>query len=146
MQRTNRYLFHGSDTITDLLSPARAVNRGKKDPTAKVFATEVPEIAVFHALARTVKRTVPNLAHLKHGFSTEDNGLVVLRAEPKLLGDIARSDEITNIYVLEKKRFQRKSDMEWQSLKPVVPLAVVFVCGKDLAGLAGPRVELATPE
>jgi len=135
-------LFHGSDTITDLLSPSRAVNRGKKERTAKVFATEVPEIAVFHALARTVKRTVPDLSHLKHGFSSEDNGLIVLRAEPRLFDELAASDEITNIYVLEKERFRRKSDMEWESLKPVVPIAVVFIGGKDLAGLAGRKVKL----
>ena len=141
LQATGKYLFHGSDTVLDILTPARARSHGKTDSEAKVFATEWPAIAVFHALARTAKRSDPNQRRTKHGFSV-DAGTITLRAQPKLLHAIERSRQSTNIYLLDKAGFRRRGEMEWRALKRVSPIAVIFARSKDLAGLIDRHVKL----
>lgn len=143
IQASGKYLFHGSDIISDKLFPSPSTNHGRKDLESRVFATELPEIAVFHALARTVKRTIPDLKHAKHGFSV-DSGKTILRAEPKLLTEIRRLRQPTNIYVLDKAMFVRKSEMEWQARKPTSPLGVIFVSGQSLTKLLHSRIIVVT--
>jgi hypothetical protein len=141
LETQNKYLFHGSDTIVDLLAPAYSRNRGRADAEPTVFATEFPVIAVFHALARTVKRSDPAQRPRKHGFSV-DKGTITLRAEPTLLAAIKGNQEPTNIYLLDKRDFQHQSEMEWRARQRISPLGVVFVDGRDLAGLLDVKVKL----
>jgi hypothetical protein len=119
------------------------VNHGKKDPRTTVFATELAAVAVFHALSRTVKRTCPELRRAKHGFSV-DKGQITLYAEPEFLTRVKRLSQLSNVYLLDRKAFVRKSEMEWQARKSVAPLGVFFVQGRDLAGFEGPGVTLKT--
>lgn len=64
-----------------------------------------------------------------------NRGKVTLRGESNLLAKVKRSREPSNVYLLDKRDFSRKSEMEWHSKKHVLPLAVIFVRGRDLAGL-----------
>lgn len=121
--------------------PTRARNHGKTDSEPRVFATEHPVIAVFHALARTVKRSDPTQRSRKHGFSTDASNISLV-AEPKLLAALKRHSQPTNIYILDKADFKRNSEMEWHAHKRISPLGVVFVSGKDLADLMDRDVTL----
>jgi hypothetical protein len=129
----------------DILEPAIARNHGVKDIEAKIFATEHPVIALFHALARTVKRTDQRYAETTHGFSLEDDGRIVLRATNAFWWAICSSGELTNIYLLDRRQFHRKSPMQWWTKRKVEPLAVVFASGADLEALAKPPVILKQP-
>ena len=78
-----------------------------------------------------------------HGFSVDDDGVITLRAEPELLAEIERTDQITNIYVLDKSQFKKKSSMEWRAKRNISPLGVIFVRGQDLSELViSPPVRL----
>lgn len=123
-------MFHGSDIVSESLEPRQSINHGHLEIGAKVFATEFPEIAVFHALARTAKRTHSELRGTKHGF-TVDKGIITLRAHPVLLARIRKLRALSNVYVVPKASFERINEMEWHSKTVARPLAVVFVSGRD---------------
>lgn len=142
LQRQDCYLFHGSDSISDLLSPRLARNHGQRDDRARVFATKLAAIAVFHALARTGKRSNPDLSRRPHGFSVEDGGQIGLRIDCQLFQLISASEEITNIYILDRRDFVERSPMEWTATRSVEPIGVVFVRGRDLIKLRRPGVTL----
>lgn len=141
LQAKNKYLFHGSDTVTDLLEPAFTRSHRKRAPLRRVFATEFAVIAVFHALARTVKRVDGNQNGKKHGFTVGKSG-ITLRAEPQLLEALRALRQSTNIYILKKSDFEQKDQMEWMARVPVEPLAVIFVSGQDIDGLIDDGVRL----
>ncbi|MCO5297196.1 MAG: hypothetical protein M9921_10100 [Fimbriimonadaceae bacterium] len=141
LQSQNKYLFHGSDTITDLLEPAFTRNHGGRARPQRVFATEFAIIAVFHALARTAKRVDGNQRGKKHGFTVGKGG-ITLRAEPNLFEAMRALRQPTNIYLLKKNDFEQKDPMEWIANVPIEPLAVVFASGQDLDGLIGDGVKL----
>lgn len=136
-------MFHGSDIIAEILRPSQAVNHGRKEPRTTVFATELAAVAVFHALSRTIKRTCPELGRAKHGFSV-DKGCITLYAQPGFLESVMRLRALTNVYLLDRRAFVRKSEMEWESRKSVAPLGVFFVSGKDLAGFEDLGITLET--
>lgn len=129
LAEVKRYLFHGSPEKLETIEPRQAYNNSQTDGQPAVIATSYYEIAVFRAIMLAAKAKISN-GQYKSGFSTE-NGKISFRASKNTL-DVAKSNMIGFVYVLDKSGFQEHNSMEYRAFRTVKPTQIIKVSSDDL--------------
>jgi len=137
LAESGRYLFHGSSLKLKELEPRQAYTRNhqtglmEKDGTPAVFATNVPDIAIFMAIMDKSRIR----GEFRTSFDcTNGNGRINVRlsATSNVLSSL---DELSGfVHVLEFSDFNKREGKvaEYISLVSVFPVAVVSVTSADL--------------
>lgn len=137
LAESGRYVFHGSSLKLKQLEPRQAYKRNhdtgrmEKDGLPVVFATNVPDIAIFMAI---VDKSRINGEFNTYFDCTNGNGCINVRlsATPNVLTLLPELSGF--VYVLETSDFKKRHGKiaEYISQKPVYPVAVVPVTAEDL--------------
>lgn len=137
LEKTGKYLFHGSPWVLEQLEPrqAKRFNEEKSemvdDGEPAVISSPFADIAIF--------RSVVNREHVKidymSSFSYQDGGLS-FSLNQNTMEKI--KDSIGYVYVFNKDDFDYYSPMEYRSKKIIIPIDVIKVSFGDLP----PRIEI----
>ncbi|MFA7319738.1 MAG: hypothetical protein WC022_04045 [Parcubacteria group bacterium] len=129
LEKTGNYVFHGSQSIIEILEPRQA--GGHSDETGKweddgkpaVFATPYADLAIFRSLI--------NDKDFENKFGMKGDGWYVT-VDKKLIE--RAKDRIGKVYVLDKSKFNPDSfiGIQCRSEESVIPLEVIEVNIDDL--------------
>lgn len=131
LEKTGRYVFHGSPDYIEALEPRQAYNSNpqtgedEKDGEPAVFATQYADIAIFRALLSG--KDVPEDSQTNFGT---DGGKLHFSTTRNLLE--AARDKKANIYVLDKSKFVEPEGTQCRSYVAVSPIQTIEVSAKDL--------------
>jgi RimJ/RimL family protein N-acetyltransferase len=133
LEKTGKYVFHGSPVIRAILRPQQATGTNEetglteKDGEPAIFATLYAETAIFRSLIKD--ENVTGESSISFGADGENKNY----ACTKNLLDAARGKH-GQVYVFEKDQFffVEEGVPECRSEKPLVPLEVIEVSVDDL--------------
>lgn len=136
---TGEYVFHGTpiDNI-ETFEPRQAHDFGSPDEEPAVFATELPDIAIFMALVNHQNSTNPDAPyHSGTSVGQNDQGeyfVKDLRATQNLLDGARLPGSRGFVYVFPIQHFTRreKKQGEFRCLENIKPLHVIPVSSSDL--------------
>lgn len=136
---TGEYVFHGSPVNNiEVFEPRQAHDLNTPDEEPAIFATELPDIAIFMALVNQQNSTNPSQPYQSGtsvGRDNEGNYFVQdLRATKNLLDGAQLPGARGFVYVFPVEDFKRrdKKQGEFRTLKPTKPLMTIPVTAKDL--------------
>ena len=132
LERSGKYLFHGTSEIVDVFEPRQAMNfDGEKmveDDKPGVFASAEIEIPIFRSIFSST-----NMREKEGSFKTgmaDHNDHVVTSANRDAIEAVR--GETGFVYVLNKKDFAHRKGNEYIAYKPVKPVAVCETSYKDI--------------
>lgn len=136
---TGEYVFHGSPVgQIETFEPRQAHDLGTPDEEPAVFATELPDIAIFMALVNHQNSINPDQPY-QSGTSVErdDEGAYFvkdLRATQNLLDGARLPSARGYVYVFPIQHFARreKKQGEFRCLEGIKPLYAISVSSRDL--------------
>ena len=136
LEKTGRYVFHGSPFKILKFQPRQAFNSIKKedgeyekipDGDPAVFTSPFVKTAIFMAVMN--KKNAP--LESRTGFSSNNNGNFEFRATQETMNQISE-DASGYVYVFEKEKFQEINFNESVSHEEVEPIMFIEVTKKDL--------------
>lgn len=129
LEKTGKFVFHGSMDVINELQPRQAENAGEKHGEPAVFATPFAEAAIFRSLINADKLEVKGESDNEFGIG--DDGLHFSASENLLA---AARGKIGRIYVLDKGSFKdlEPGRMECRSFETVKPIEVIEITFDDL--------------
>jgi len=129
LEKTGKYVFHGSQAVIEILEPCQA--GGHNDETGKweddgkpaVFATPYADLAIFRSLI--------NDKDFENKFGMKGNQRYIT-VDKKLIE--RAKDRIGRVYVLDKSKFDQDSfiGIQCRSKESVAPSEVIEVNIGDL--------------
>lgn len=134
LEKTGKYVFHGTMGAFELLEPRQPTNDNRqtgereKHGEPAVCASPYADAAIFSALIKANASNIGSDSNCQFGI-TDDNHLH-FESTANLL-DKAKGI-IGKVYVLDKKDFKEFEGVDWRSERNVVPLQVVDVTVEDL--------------
>ncbi len=133
LEKTGKFVFHGSPASFDVAEPKQAKNINEttgemeKHGTPAISATVLAEHAIFRSLVN--EKLCPKDGETK--FGADEQGLLHFSATQNLI-DIARSGK-GKVYVFDKDKFENfEGGPEWRSSEPVSPIEIIEVTFEDL--------------
>lgn len=127
LEKTGKYVFHGSPDRIEILEPRQAVNKGENDGNPAIFATPHTDTAIFRSLIND--RNVTGDSESKFGIDDKKGGLY-FEATQNLI-DNARG-KIGKVYILDKKDFFQFEGTQCITEKTIKPIRVIEVNYDDL--------------
>lgn len=133
LERTEKYLFHGSGFKIDKLEPRQAYNypsashKGRiPDGKPAVFASDKAGVAVFMSIFSS-----PNFSRgLRSGISESEDNLI-FRVTKETFEQMRNARGY--VYVFSKDKFQQRNNShEWISFEHIKPLEMIEVTEDDL--------------
>ena len=129
MEKSEKYVFHGSPSVVEKLEPQQAYNliEGQKvlDGEPAIFASSYVDYAIFMALL--------NRTNCPKGLNSEvgyHNGEPVFRATKKTLEQLGDKTK-GYVYVFNRVNFTKINESEWVSYKTIEPVFVMTVTYSD---------------
>lgn len=126
LERTGKFVFHGSPTLLTELKPQQQKNYSAKkkalvhDGRPAICATPFADVATFRSLVRQGWTS----------FGTK-NGQVMYGASALALN---RAKTATGwVYILTKQKFHKRTSFEMRAYKTLLPLAIIPVTFKDFS-------------
>jgi hypothetical protein len=130
LEKTGKYVFHGSTENLNILEPRQAQNKNKRTEKMEycgspaIYATPYADVAIFAALIKN------NAKNVKEDNECEmDLENLHFSATQNLLDDAKKI--VGKVYILDKSKFQLVG-AEFSSDKEVVPIAIMKVTADDL--------------
>lgn len=129
-------MFHGSPQRIEVLEPRQAVvfskdeNKNIPDGEPAVAATPFVEVAIFRSLINTQIAKEAHIAKHRSEFGVR-NSIPYFRSTLDSYNH-AKSGIVGFVHVLRKSEFTYRSDMEYRSIQPIIPVMVLQVTGNDL--------------
>lgn len=131
LEKTKKYVFHGSPDDLKILDPRQAYNYNEEtklqevDGEPAVFATPSADVAIFRALTNFSD----NIGDSNSKFGVKGKSLF-FEVTPNIL-ELAKK-KIGKVYVLDKANFSKFKGMQCRNLNSVVPIEVIEVRSEDL--------------
>jgi len=132
LEKTGNYVFHGSPSTLDFLSPHQAEGENmktgemEKDGSPAICASDLAEQAIFRALIHEKCSSKDS----RTGFGTDEADDLHFWTTQNLI-DIAKNST-GKVYVIEKNQFNKFKGHEWRSNQPIIPEVVIEVTFDDL--------------
>ncbi|MDQ5901366.1 MAG: hypothetical protein QG580_81 [Patescibacteria group bacterium] len=136
LEKTGRYVFHGSPFKINKFEPRQAFNHIKKDngeyekiPDGEpaVFTSPFAKTAIFMAVMNGKNAPFES----RTGFSSNNNGSFEFRATKETMDQIG-DDAFGYVYVFEKENFKEINFNESVSYEEIEPVMYIQVSKKDL--------------
>lgn len=131
LEKTEKYVFHGSSDKLDELEPRQGFNFSKKlnkmvkDGEPAVSAAPYVEIAIFRAIINN--DNAPKNHKSGFGYSNEE---LSFRASQETLNQVKNKKGF--IYVLDRNEFTRVPGMFWRADHIIKPIEIIQVDFNDL--------------
>jgi hypothetical protein len=137
LEKTNLYVFHGSESEIEEFEPRQAFNyvNGENIPDGEpaIFASSVAEYAILMAIVN--KTNCPKGSYSSAGTSGDENGPYVMkyRASKGTLAQL-KDDASGWVYVFYRNLFTKreKGGVEYMSTEKVIPTLKIKVGKQDL--------------
>ena len=135
LEKTGKYLFHGSGQKINILETRQAYNYPNNeiknripDGVPAVFASDIVDIPIFMAIINN--QNAPEGA--RSGFSGNSKDGFEFRATKSTFDQIKNAKGY--VYVFDKNLFRKREGRanEYISILPVEPLEIIEVTEKDL--------------
>ena len=130
LQKSNKYVFHGSESLIDEFEPRQAytVIDGRKVPDGKpaVFASPFVSYAAFMALINST-----NCPKGLRSICSYNNGSLVFKATKATLEQLNERSK-GFIYIFDRNNFERRNGSEWISRDKIKPLRFIEIGVQDL--------------
>lgn len=132
LEKTKKYVFHGSPSNLSFLSPNQAEGENmktgemEKDGDPAICASDLADQAIFRALINEKRSS----ANSRTGFRTDKADKQFFWTTQNLL-DIAKNNN-GRVYAIERNQFKKFEGHEWRSKRSIVPHIVIEVSFEDL--------------
>lgn len=131
LEKSGKFLFHGSGYKLDILTPHQAHNFTEDkiyvpDDKPGIHATPNSDIAIFMAIF-----SKPNMPKELHTSFGNDGDTLLFRASKETL-DQLHANTAGYVYVVDKKEFTKRSAFEYISYQEIKPISIITVTKQEL--------------